>query len=724
MLKNISLEKSGIHPPPCFSILFDSEHPRQEYNERIYMQRQKIESWMPDCSIKMCTECQSQFGLLLRRHHCRACGRIFCSYCTKYRISLPREYETFPINQQQNQAITVIKDWIMGEDYTLDRVCKKCYLKYNRMQHVWFYVRLLNSGFFTIKEWRTLGILNKDWKTASVYIFSSFRRIQYSLYRHNYTQQEKDMLWSNRQLLVGHGKWMVQLVECFHNEPNKINKINRLLLSEVIIDCKYLLCSRSCRQKLNIDALIYLLQIPDPTIQKWVLAKLNDIDTQKLILFLPLFLKHISRQNRNLQDFLISKSLSNVYFLYSYYWGLRIRSGATCYQHLQQLTIALDNKNNRLGLKMQQGFTVCHLIVNTMENNTTKEESNKDKNIDSFLSSIVSKSTSSINESEGIGEIYSPINDRRQNIFQKALQNHDIVLSDIPIPTKPEWNYKKIYLDQLVYKNSASRPFVLPIEATNGQMYHLLLKKDDLRTDELIIKCIKIAKYFLVNELGDDYHLVTYNVLPINNIYGLIEIVPNAKTIYEITQTNTTLLHYVMDQNPEETVNTIRTRFMKSCAVYCVLTYLFGIGDRHLNNIMMTSQGCLFHIDYSFILGSDPKPIAPHLRITDEMLDFLGGIESNYYHQFQHHCFQIFIILKRHANVFLQILSEMCDARPPYQNQVTFDVLKNEIINRFLPGLSEQESREHFQHTIEQSHKYNTFFHRILYHPEKNKFFG
>ena len=89
-----------------------------------------------------------------------------------------------------------------------------------------------------------------------------------------------------------------------------------------------------------------------------------------------------------------------------------------------------------------------------------------------------------------------------------------------------------------------------------------------------------------------------------------------------------------MDQNPEETVNTIRTRFMKSCAVYCVLTYLFGIGDRHLNNIMMTSQGCLFHIDYSFILGSDPKPIAPHLRITNEMLDFLGGIESNYYHQF------------------------------------------------------------------------------------------
>ena len=182
------------------------------------------------------------------------------------------------------------------------------------------------------------------------------------------------MLWSNRQLLVGHGKWMVQLVECFHNEPNKINKINRLLLSEVIIDCKYLLCSRSCRQKLNIDALIYLLQIPDPTIQKWVLNKLNDIDTQTLILFLPLFLKHISRQNRNLQDFLISKSLSNVYFLYSYYWGLRIRSGATCYQHLQQLTIALDNKNNRLGLKINKDL--LSVILSLIQWKITQQRKN------------------------------------------------------------------------------------------------------------------------------------------------------------------------------------------------------------------------------------------------------------------------------------------------------------------------------------------------------------
>ncbi|DBA97431.1 hypothetical protein WJX77_010396 [Trebouxia sp. C0004] len=38
--------------------------------------------WLADDRVKVCYECDVPFNLLTRRHHCRACGRIFCAHCT------------------------------------------------------------------------------------------------------------------------------------------------------------------------------------------------------------------------------------------------------------------------------------------------------------------------------------------------------------------------------------------------------------------------------------------------------------------------------------------------------------------------------------------------------------------------------------------------------------------------------------------------------------------
>uniref|UniRef100_A0A915PDD7 FYVE-type domain-containing protein n=1 Tax=Setaria digitata TaxID=48799 RepID=A0A915PDD7_9BILA len=45
--------------------------------------------WVPDSDCEQCTACGAQFTLVRRRHHCRNCGRIFCSRCSANSLPLP-----------------------------------------------------------------------------------------------------------------------------------------------------------------------------------------------------------------------------------------------------------------------------------------------------------------------------------------------------------------------------------------------------------------------------------------------------------------------------------------------------------------------------------------------------------------------------------------------------------------------------------------------------------
>eukprot|EP01028_Stygiella_incarcerata_P013528 TRINITY_DN82738_c0_g1_i1.p1 TRINITY_DN82738_c0_g1~~TRINITY_DN82738_c0_g1_i1.p1 ORF type:complete len:244 (+),score=47.09 TRINITY_DN82738_c0_g1_i1:57-788(+) len=46
--------------------------------------------WEPDRTSTSCRQCDKTFSISTRRHHCRACGRLFCKRCTSTRLVLER----------------------------------------------------------------------------------------------------------------------------------------------------------------------------------------------------------------------------------------------------------------------------------------------------------------------------------------------------------------------------------------------------------------------------------------------------------------------------------------------------------------------------------------------------------------------------------------------------------------------------------------------------------
>ena len=126
---------------------------------------------------------------------------------------------------------------------------------------------------------------------------------------------------------------------------------------------------------------------------------------------------------------------------------------------------------------------------------------------------------------------------------------------------------------------------------------------DDLRQDTLTLQMIQIMDK-LWKQNGLDMQMSPYGCLSTGTNEGLIEIVPDCVTTADIHRSaagvrgaflENSVANWLRKQNPSETdYKQAREVFTRSCAGYCVATYILGIGDRHNDNIMISRAGHLF----------------------------------------------------------------------------------------------------------------------------------
>lgn len=193
---------------------------------------------------------------------------------------------------------------------------------------------------------------------------------------------------------------------------------------------------------------------------------------------------------------------------------------------------------------------------------------------------------------------------------------------------------------------------------------------DDLRQDQLVMQMFNLMDSLLKN-VNLDLKLLTYGILATGPADGLMEFVSGSIAISAIMkQYNGSIGAYLKEKHPDPSEPLgisakCMDTYVKSCAGSCVISYILGIGDRHLDNVMMKDTGQLFHIDFGFIFGRDPKPYPAPFRFTRAMVDAMGGEESEHYAKFKTLCCQAYTWLRKSANLILSLLSLMGDAGIP-----------------------------------------------------------
>ncbi|KAL2010307.1 hypothetical protein VTN00DRAFT_6114 [Thermoascus crustaceus] len=277
----------------------------------------------------------------------------------------------------------------------------------------------------------------------------------------------------------------------------------------------------------------------------------------------------------------------------------------------------------------------------------------------------------------------------------------------LPLPLDPEVLITGCFPEEAnVFKSSLS-PLHINFKTSDGRKYPVLFKVgDDLRQDQLVIQIITLMDRLLQKE-NLDLKLTPYRILATSSNAGAAQFIPSTSLSAASAKYKGSILAYLRDNNPDDTEplgvrKEAMDTYIKSCAGYCVITYLLGVGDRHLDNLLLAPDGHFFHADFGFILGRDPKPFAPMMKLCKEMVEGMGGANSPHYLQFKQHCFTAYTTLRKSANLILNLFSLMVDANIP-DIRVEPDKAVLKVKERFHLEMSEEEAIRHFEQLINDS---------------------
>ncbi len=485
--------------------------------------------WLPDSASNNCMGCGTPFGWLVRRHHCRLCGRLFCDTCANHSRRAPKM-----LSSRQSY-------W--------KRLCTKCTDRVDRAYVIQDIVEQFEcNAFLTVVDWYGLAATSKRHRQGVGMLVSRWRRICTA--SGTPTEGQRTMLWANRYLLYGHPSWYPALAAAGIDVCSGAARAS----------CRILTCN-------DCGNFVHVLRILDAPVQLTLRATaLHALRTAPA----DIVLVHAEAILDAAAPDVIASLLGRGDVTVELFWRMRARKMDVTALHVPAIVESLTFANE----------------------------------------------------------------------FERGMRGDSAVtFSTLPclLPGTRHTTVLQVRMEQRTTRQSASNPSVVPVlMRRDGRTFmgHLLYKPGgSCRKDRVALDVIALMAARLKDDYSGTRFAVHYDVAQLEH-GALIAMVEDTVTLYAVRKSGMTLLNYIMENNRDTVFHTIRTRFIHSCAFASVVTLLLGVGDRHLENILINDYGTLFHIDFDYLCGENPWHMqgvmgsGTKLRITNGMLDAMGGWRS------------------------------------------------------------------------------------------------